>query len=90
MLSEHTDDADETYKELVQSCCTFPDGERHWFKVKLVEDTWDPLSMFKGSRVIGDGVLEISLFLCSSRTCEVTSLLRPASMYVVGTTRRKY
>jgi hypothetical protein len=41
-------------------------------------------------RIVGDGVLDISSVWEKKLTCEVMSLRRLASIYVVGTTRKKY
>jgi hypothetical protein len=42
------------------------------------------------SRIVGHGVLNVSWVSIVKLTCEVMSLRRLASIYVVGTTRRKY
>jgi hypothetical protein len=85
-----TDYTDQPDEELVKTGRSFPYRQSHAFEIKLEEYPWNPFAVLKRSRIVGDSVLEVSSAIIMELTCEVMSLRRLASMYVVGTTRRKY
>lgn len=86
-LTDYTDKPDE---ELVETGRSLPYCQSHAFEIKLEEYPGNPFAVLKRSRIVGDGVLHISSARIKILTCEVMSLRRLASIYVVGTTRRKY
>jgi len=86
-LTHHTDKSNQ---ELVQTCRPLTNSEGHAFQVEFEEDPWDSFAMLKRPRIICHGVLHISYVANRTLTWDVISLRRLASIYVVGTTRRKY